>query len=67
MIGAHHDRQELSAVHGVVMAVGFLIPWLPVLAALLVVVLLLRRRRFQRASRGEASQPSGKATRLSSN
>jgi hypothetical protein len=62
----------LSAVHGVVMAVGFLIPWLPVLAVLLVVVLVLRRRSFRRSSSGDASSestanPSGEATRLSSN
>jgi Ca-activated chloride channel family protein len=49
----------LSAVHGVVMGVGFLIPWIPVLAVLLVVVLVVRRRCFRRASSGEASQPSG--------
>ena len=41
----------LSAVHGVVMAVGFLIPWIPVLAVVaLVVVLVWRRKRFRRAS-----------------
>jgi hypothetical protein len=65
-------RSLLSAVHGVVMAVGFLIPWLPVLAVLVVVVLVVRRRRFRRASSGEVdsestANPSGEATRLGSN
>jgi hypothetical protein len=66
-------RSLLSAVHGVVMTVGFLIPWIPVLAVLvLVVVLVLRRGRFRRTSSGDASSestsdPSGEATRLSSN
>ncbi|MGB9304472.1 MAG: DUF4349 domain-containing protein [Mycobacterium sp.] len=55
-------RSLLSAVHGVVMAVGFLIPWIPVLAVLVLVALLVRRRRFRPASSGEAGQPSGEAT-----
>jgi hypothetical protein len=46
----------LSAVHGVVMAVGFLIPWIPALAVLAVVVaLVLRRKPFRNKSAGEAS------------
>ena len=41
----------LSAVHGVVVTVGFLIPWIPVLAVLaLVIVVVLRRKPFRRAS-----------------
>jgi len=63
----HGWQSLLSAVHGVVVTVGFLIPWIPVLAVLLVVLLWLRRRPFRRASRGEASQVSGEATRLGSN
>jgi Mg-chelatase subunit ChlD len=46
----------LSAVHGVVIAVGFLIPWLPVLAVLaLVVVLVVRRKPFRRPASADAS------------
>jgi len=42
----------LAAVHGVVVTVGFLIPWIPVLAVLVVgTVFVLRRRRFRGASR----------------
>jgi Ca-activated chloride channel homolog len=63
----HGWQSLLSAVHGVVVTVGFLTPWIPVLAVLLVVLLWLRRRSFRRASRGEASQVSGEATRLGSN
>jgi len=49
----------LSAVHGVVMAAGFLIPWIPVLAVVaVVVVLVVRRRPFRRGSRAEASPES---------
>ena len=49
----------LSAVHGVVMTVGFLIPWIPVLAVLaLVVVLVVRRKPFRRASSVDASSES---------
>ena len=41
----------LSAVHGVVVTVGFLIPWIPVLAVLaLVGVLITRRKPFRRAA-----------------
>ncbi|OBA70033.1 hypothetical protein A5641_13790 [Mycobacterium sp. 1554424.7] len=44
----HGWQSLLSAIHGVVMAVGFLIPWLPVLAVVaLVLVLVGRRRRFR--------------------
>jgi hypothetical protein len=47
----------LSAVNGVVMAVGFLIPWMPVLAVLtLAFVLVLRRRGFRGKPAGETSQ-----------
>jgi Ca-activated chloride channel homolog len=46
----------LSAIHGVVVAVGFLIPWIPVLVVLAVaIVLVLRRTLFRRASRADAS------------
>lgn len=39
----------LSALHGVVVAVGFLIPWIPVLAVLaLVTVWVMRRKPFRR-------------------
>jgi Ca-activated chloride channel family protein len=56
----HGWRSLLSAVHGVVVAVGFLIPWVPVLAvAVLVVVLALRRRPFRRASSTDASSETG--------
>ena len=41
----------LSAVHGVVVTVGFLIPWIPVLAVLAFVgVLITRRKPFRRAA-----------------
>jgi len=41
------------------MAVGFLIPWIPVLAVLaLVIVLVVRRKRFRRASGVDASSES---------
>jgi hypothetical protein len=44
----------LSAVYSVVVAVGFLLPWIPVLAVLtLVVVLVVRRKPFRRASSAE--------------
>jgi hypothetical protein len=44
----HGWQSLLSAVHGVVMAVGFLIPWIPVLAVtVLVLVLVVRRRPFR--------------------
>ncbi|ORW93863.1 hypothetical protein AWB92_11990 [Mycobacterium sp. IEC1808] len=53
----HGWQSLLSAIHGVVMAVGFLIPWIPVLAVgALVVVLVVRRRRFRGKPSGEASQ-----------
>jgi Ca-activated chloride channel homolog len=53
----HGWQSLLSAVHGVVMAVGFLIPWIPVLGVVMfVVVLALRRRRFRSKSSGETSQ-----------
>jgi len=46
----------LSAVHGVVVAVGFLIPWIPVLAVLAVVsVLVLRRKPFRRPVSADVS------------
>jgi hypothetical protein len=46
----------LSAVHGAVMAVGFLIPWIPVLAVLAVgIVFVLRRKPFRRASSADAT------------
>jgi hypothetical protein len=48
---AHGWQSLLSVVHGVVMTVAFLIPWIPVLAVLaVVIVLVLRRRPFRRAS-----------------
>jgi hypothetical protein len=53
----HGWHSLLSAVHGVVMAVGFLIPWIPVLAvAALVLVLVMRRKPFRGTPSGEASQ-----------
>jgi len=46
----------LSVVHGVVVAVGFLIPWIPVLAVLaVVIVLVLRRKPFRRPVSAEVS------------
>ena len=46
----------LSVVHGVVVAVGFLIPWIPVLAVLAVVsVLVLRRKPFRRPVSADVS------------
>ncbi len=45
----HGWRSLLSAVHGVVSVVGFLIPWAPVLAALALVVVVVRRRAARRA------------------
>ncbi|MGO9383478.1 MAG: DUF4349 domain-containing protein [Mycobacterium sp.] len=52
----HGWQSLLSAVHGVVVTVGFLIPWIPVLAVLaLVIVLVLRRKPFRRASSAGAS------------
>ena len=40
----------LSAVHGVVVAIGFLIPWIPVLAVVALAGVLIRRRKpFRRA------------------
>ncbi|OBI91839.1 DUF4349 domain-containing protein [Mycobacterium sp. 1245805.9] len=52
----HGWQSLLSAVHGVVMAVGFLIPWIPVLVvAAVVLVLVVRRKSFRRSS-GVASQ-----------
>ncbi|MGO9155529.1 DUF4349 domain-containing protein, partial [Mycobacterium sp.] len=45
----HGWQSLLSAVHGVVVTVGFVIPWIPVLAVLaLVIVLVLRRKPFRR-------------------
>ncbi|MCW2664138.1 MAG: hypothetical protein JWP83_5290 [Mycobacterium sp.] len=53
----HGWQSLLSALHGVVMAVGFLIPWIPVLAVLaLGVVLVMRRKPFRSKPSGEASQ-----------
>lgn len=56
-----HGWQSLtSAAHGVVMAVGFLIPWIPVLAVLaLAMVLVVRRRPFRRGSRAGGSPEPG--------
>jgi Ca-activated chloride channel family protein len=52
----------LSAVHGVVMAAGFLIPWTPVLAVLtLVVILVVRRKPFRRASSAEPAADASQA------
>ncbi|WP_156687455.1 DUF4349 domain-containing protein [Mycobacterium sp. Marseille-P9652] len=45
----HGWESLLSAVHGVVLAVGFLIPWIPVAAVIaLVVLFVVRRRPFRR-------------------
>jgi len=53
----HGWQSLLSAVTSVVMAVGFLIPWLPVLAVLaLVIVLVLRRRPFRRVAGADVQQ-----------
>jgi Ca-activated chloride channel homolog len=41
----HGWQSLLSAIHGVVMAAGFLIPWIPVLAVVAVVVVLVWRRK----------------------
>ena len=42
----------LSAVHGVVVAIGFLIPWIPVLAVVALAGVLIRRRRpFRRGAK----------------
>ena len=49
-------RSLLSAVHGVVMAIGFLIPWIPVLAGLALVVVLVWRRRPLRLRAGAEGQ-----------
>jgi Ca-activated chloride channel homolog len=52
----HGWQSLLSAVHSVVMAVGFLVPWIPVLAVLASgVVLVLRRRPFRGKPSGDAS------------
>ncbi|CNH80097.1 Uncharacterised protein [Mycobacterium tuberculosis] len=41
----------LSAIHGVVVAIGFLIPWLPVLAVVVLAGVWIRRRKpFRRAA-----------------
>ncbi len=60
----HGWQSLLSAVHGIVMAAGFLIPWIPVLAVLaLGVVLVLRRRPFRRVSSGASpATESGEAS-----
>lgn len=53
----HGWQSLLSAMHGVVMAVGFLIPWIPVLGVVaLVLVLVMRRRRFRGKPSVGASQ-----------
>ncbi|OBI22317.1 hypothetical protein A5712_12830 [Mycobacterium sp. E2327] len=53
----HGWQSLLSAIHGVVMVAGFLIPWIPVLAVgALVLFLVLRRTRFRGNPSGEASQ-----------
>jgi len=52
----HGWQSLLSAVHGVVVTVGFVIPWIPVPAVLaLAIVLVLRRKPFRRASSAAAS------------
>jgi len=53
MAALQHGWQSLlSACHAVLVTVGFLIPWLPMLAVLALVVVLVRRRRlFRKASR----------------
>jgi Ca-activated chloride channel homolog len=52
----HGWRSLLSAANGVVLAVGFLLPWLPVLAVLaLVVVVVVRRRSSRQGSQAAAS------------
>ncbi|OBI69299.1 DUF4349 domain-containing protein [Mycobacterium sp. E796] len=48
----HGWQSLLSAIHGVVMAVGFLIPWIPVLAVVALVLVLVRRRKPFRRQRG---------------
>ncbi len=52
----HGWQSLLSAVHSVVVAVGFLIPWIPVLAVpALVTFLVLRRKPFRSKPSSEAS------------
>jgi hypothetical protein len=50
----------ISTVHGVVVTVGFLIPWIPVVAVLaLVIVFVVRRKSSQRASPADRSSETG--------
>jgi Ca-activated chloride channel family protein len=52
----HGWQSLLSAVQSVVLTVGFLIPWIPVVAVLaFVLILVVRRRSSRRASRAAAS------------
>ncbi|HTQ16156.1 DUF4349 domain-containing protein [Mycobacterium sp.] len=54
-----HGWQSLtSAVHGVAMAVGFLIPWIPVLALVALAVVFVRRRSSRRASSATPGAPA---------
>jgi Ca-activated chloride channel homolog len=59
----HGWQSLLSAADGVLLTVGFLLPWLPVLAVLaLVVVLVVRRRSSRQGSRAAAgSEPDDEA------
>lgn len=62
----HGWQSLLSAVHAVVLTVGFLLPWLPVLAALVWgVVWVVRRRSSRRTApaeeRADAAASSGEA------
>jgi hypothetical protein len=53
----------ISTIHGVVVAVGFLLPWIPVLAVLAVatyfVARVVRAKWFPRASRADQSSETG--------
>jgi Ca-activated chloride channel family protein len=51
----HGWHSLLSAVHGVVLVAGFLIPWMPVLAVVaLVTFLVMRRKPFRRSATRKA-------------
>src|ERR1700756_1030486 len=50
----------ISTVHGIVVTVGFLLPWMPVVAVLaLVIVFAVRRKSSQRASPADRSSETG--------
>ena len=52
----HGWQSLLSAANGVLLTIGFLLPWLPVLAVLaLLVVVVVRRRSARRGPRTDAS------------